>query len=89
MDENFINDNIFNKNFTIKQIAIFLKYYCDLYFSLHLSDKEFTYILHYFYSQKSTFIQPNESLNTTISKILGKKRSYTILLLLEKYFQSI
>ena len=86
MYEILINDNIYNKNLTLKQIASFLKHYCDMYFLIQLSDKQFLSIILYFCSLKSTFFQHNGSLNPTISKILGKKRSFTVLLLLEKYY---
>jgi hypothetical protein len=68
-----INDNIFNKNLTLKQIASFLKRYCDMYLLFQLSDQQFAAIILYFRSLKSTFFQHDGSLNPTISNILGKK----------------
>jgi uncharacterized protein (TIGR04540 family) len=86
MYEILIYDNIFNKNLTLKQIASFLKHYCDMYFLFQLSEKQLLVIVLYFRSLKSTFFHHDGSLNPTLSKILGKKRSFTILLLLEKYY---
>ena len=89
MYEILINDNIFNKTLTIKQIAFYLKRYCDMYHSLKLSAEQFTLILLYFYSLNSTIINEDGFLNPSVSKIIGKNRSFTILLLLKKYFYPI
>lgn len=84
-----IKNNIFNKSFTLKEIAVSLKHYCDMYFLLQLTDKQFLEIILYFYSIKSTFLQPDGTLNSTLVRILGKKRSFTILILLKNYFDNI
>jgi uncharacterized protein (TIGR04540 family) len=89
MYEILINDNIFNKSLTTKQIAFYLKRYCDMYHCFQLSGKQFTLIILYFYSLNSTLINEDGFLNPTVSKIIGKNRSFTILLLLEKYFYPI
>lgn len=84
-----IKNNIFNKSFTIKEIAVSLKYYCDMYFLLRLTDEQFLEIILYFYSVKSIFLQQDGTLNSTLTKILGKKRSFTVLILLKNYFDNI
>ena len=61
-----INDSIFNKKLTIKQIAFFLKRYCDMYYSLQLSSEQLTLILLYFYSLNSTLINEEGFLNSTV-----------------------
>ena len=80
-------DKIFEVVLTLKQIAFYLKKYCDLYENNTLTDKNLLDIIFYFSNKKKNFINENSDLNSTISIIIGKKRTFIIKNLILKYME--
>jgi uncharacterized protein (TIGR04540 family) len=78
--------SILRNPLTVKQMAAQIKYACDMYGTLKLSEKELRELLiHYANSHGKRFFGLNGNLNPTLLKIIGKKREELVGIMLCGY----
>lgn len=78
--------SILRNPLTVKQMAAQIKYACDAYGTLKLSEKDLRELLiHYADSHGKKFFGLNGNLNPTLLKIIGKKREELVRIILCGY----
>lgn len=79
-------DTVLRNPLTVKALAAQVKYACDLYSSLSLSEKELKELfIHYANVHGRKLFGTHGNLNPTVLKVIGKKRTELVEIMLSEY----